>query len=124
MQLLKTEQVYVDIALEGVGTVRVSTMYFPKCRYGSGAGDYWETAILWPEDWEGVQFTPDGDGFDVTSCNRGHDAGREAAMDDQEYWSNPQQLARMAAAIMRNRWTPAQWRHTGWYSKSLREVCA
>ncbi|AER26164.1 hypothetical protein SSEA_SKINNY_150 [Mycobacterium phage Skinny] len=101
-------QIMQGFIIDGVGVVQVSTVYM------GGSFDLWETAILWPAGWEGLQFLEDETGFDVVDHNRGYHEGIADALDSHEYYANPHQLQRMAAAIMRNRWTPAQWARTEW----------
>ncbi|APQ42247.1 hypothetical protein PBI_MRMAGOO_165 [Mycobacterium phage MrMagoo] len=80
------------VTLEGVGDVVVSTKYF------GGSMDYWETAILWPEGWAGsVHYQEDG--FEVAACNRGYEAGREAAVLAHRTYMDPHVLSGLARTI-------------------------
>lgn len=96
-----------DFQIKDVGTVTVSTIFFPTDGR-PGYHPYWESAIVWPEEWEGTQFACD-DGIDIIACDR----TIEDADETHAYWCVPARLAQLAAAHMRNRWTEKDWHGTG-----------
>lgn len=99
-----------ELEVEGVGTVKVSTIRMKEA-CSSLPEFYWETAILWPSTWEGVEYCADGRAFDIVGCDR----TQEDATERHEHWCNAADLGRMAAAIVKLAMPTDTWHSQGWF---------
>ncbi|MBB5167087.1 hypothetical protein [Mycobacterium sp. AZCC_0083] len=75
----------------------------------AAGGLYWETAIMWPQDWDGGKYCADGHSLDIVGCDR----NQEDADETHQRWCNSEALARMAHAIVRMALPTEKWHTTG-----------